>query len=574
MSIQLGLKCTCATQQAAECHLRSHGVMMVDSNDDIVHVDAEAVEVLRGPAEEWDGMRTRVLHDGTASGNIHQHWEYLEHITIGSTDKHHYLVVKRASDNAVCWVQTCIHELATKDGKMLHLWHVRDATGAARCLEMSQATVDGEYTLSLEDDGLPHSSLLTQVPGTCSYDLSVRNQLAALLKTVVATEQFAVLQLTGFGAIDTVFPRRILGWNESDLLDRSFIGLLCAEDRGFFCQALRRCQRDGIPQRLVLKLSSGHATSVAHIDCDVTVLMPETVQQPVLVVRANDQEAPSAAASASAAVQGSVHTVERELFGASSSASLSPSNDMHSSWPYAQHADEQPALSAMQMLSSSPPATNFASSGDDGAMQPAALSTSDTCSPPHIGSDTFVEFTSLNTHIASPLSSSGSDKSKLTATSSSGIWSTEKHLDKIAQTPTQSPFGDRLGDADAACDRAAGLGRCTAATDVGLVSPTLPVRRSDTMSTAVSLPDYTDDVSIDVDIPMSEIFSMSKSSLLGIGSTQAAQLSYSAGTCEQFSPPSSSALVSAFGQFGPNIDSNCTAPSFGAAAPSPQQKSC
>ncbi|KAJ1868307.1 hypothetical protein LPJ78_000245 [Coemansia sp. RSA 989] len=546
MSIQLGLKCTCVAKQAAECYLRSHGVVMLDSNDVIVHVDAEAVEVLRGPTEEWDGMRTQVLHDGTASGSVHQYWEYLEHIAIGSTDKYHYLVVKRKSDNAVCWVQTCIHELTAKDGQLMRLWHVRDVTGAARCLEMSQSMADGEYTLSLEDDGLPHSSLLTQVPGTCSHGMDVRNQLAAILDKVVATEQFAVLQLTGFGAIDTVFPRRILGWNESDLLDRSFIGLLCAEDRGFFCQALRRCQRDGIPQRLALKLGNAADT---YIDCDVTVLMPETVQQPVLVVCANDQ-APLASAAASAgqddalcAQQDSTHTVGREIF--PPSALLSASTDVHSSWPYARRADVQPNLSEIQALSS-PPEFTSASLGDDRAMQPAALSIS-TCSQPPIGTDT-LESTSLNT-LASPLSPRG-DKFN-------NFWSEEKHSDKTANT-TQLLF-DRLADADTACDRAAGLGRCTVATDAGLVSPTLPVRRSDTVSTATSLPEYPD-ISIDVDIPMAEIFT-TKSPLVG------SALSYSTDACEQYSPTNNT-LVSAL------LETNIDSANFGAATQSPQQKSC
>ncbi|KAJ2449871.1 hypothetical protein EV183_004636 [Coemansia sp. RSA 2336] len=520
MGIQLGHKCTCAAKQAAECYLRSHGVILADSNDDIVHADAEAVEVLRGPAEEWDGMRTQVLHDGTASGNVHQHWEYLEHIAIGGADKHHFLVVKRESDHAVCWVQTCIHELAAKDGRQLRLWHVRDVTGAARCLEMSQSMADGEYTLSLEDDGLPHSSLLTQVPGACSYDLDVRNQLADMLGKVVASEQFAVVQLTGFGAIDTVFPRRMLGWDEGDLLDRSFIGLLCAEDRGFFCQALRRCQRDGIPQRLALKLRNA---ANAHIDCDVTVLMPELVQQPVLVVCATDQAPLASAAQGDTlgAQQDSVHTVGREIF---------------ASWPYAQHAEAQVLSSPSEASSSA------ASSVDDRAMQPAPLSIS-MCSPPHIGADA-LQSASLNT-LASPASPREGRFDSL--------WDEEKHSGN-APGATQLLF-DRLADADAACDKAAG--RCTAATDASILSPTLPVRRSDTVSTAVALPGYSD-VGIGVDIPMCEIFSTAKPHLAGNA------LSYSTEACEQYSPPSNPLVSALLG----------TSSSFGAATQSPQQKSC
>ncbi|KAJ2825472.1 hypothetical protein GGI24_003149 [Coemansia furcata] len=164
---------------------------------------------------------------------------------------------------------------------------------------MSRLTTADDYTLSLEDDGYPHTPLLTQAPTNCHpTELRARDELAELLGMAVASERFAVLHLTGFGAVDSVFPRRMLGWSETALLDRSFIGLLSPEDRIFFCRALRRCHHDGIPQRLILKVASalaGNTDEHAHLpeahiytDCDVTVLMPEAVQQPVLVVRAND----------------------------------------------------------------------------------------------------------------------------------------------------------------------------------------------------------------------------------------------------------------------------------------------
>ncbi|KAJ2582879.1 hypothetical protein GGH95_001296 [Coemansia sp. RSA 1836] len=160
---------------------------------------------------------------------------------------------------------------------------------------MSRLITADDYTLSLEDDGFPHTPLLTQAPIDC-HPRRARDELAELLEKAAVSECFAVLHLTGFGAVDSVFPRRMLGWGEADLLDRSFIGLLSPEDRIFFCRALRRCHHDRIPQRLILKVASAllaeHDAHLAeahmYADCDVTVLMPEAVQQPVLVVRAND----------------------------------------------------------------------------------------------------------------------------------------------------------------------------------------------------------------------------------------------------------------------------------------------
>ncbi|KAJ2765543.1 hypothetical protein IWQ56_004055, partial [Coemansia nantahalensis] len=291
---------------AGSCHLRSFGVLVVDSDNEIVSADTEAVEALRGPQEEWDGREVSVLRDGSCRGTLHKYWAFIESLEVGGSDTgpgsgaRHYLVIRRNDDDAVVWMQVCIHAMAADTGRPLFLWHVRDVSGAARCLEMSRLDADQDYELSLESDGLPHSRLLTQAPDARpSSDLRSRTQLADLLVGAVASEGFAVLHLTGFGAVDAVFPRRLLGWDEEDVLDRSFVGLLCPEDRAFFCGALRRCHHDGIPQRLVLKIASAAASDSrsggeqhpqGYVACDVTVLLPESVQRPVLVVRANDDQ--------------------------------------------------------------------------------------------------------------------------------------------------------------------------------------------------------------------------------------------------------------------------------------------
>ncbi|KAJ2384313.1 hypothetical protein H4S02_004874, partial [Coemansia sp. RSA 2611] len=358
--------CTCAEERAGDCHLRSHGVMRVSASDVIVGADSEAVEALRGPAEEWDGDQARTLHDSSFGGGIGRYWEILERLDVGSTgDQHHYLVVRRADDGAVCWIQVCIHRIAADEP--LYMWHVRDITGSARCLEMSRLAADGDYALSLENDGLPHATLLTQVPDACpSSNPDTRTELAGILAAVVAAETFAVLHLTGFGAVDTVFPRRVLGWSEGDIVDRSFLGLLCAEDRAFFCQALRRSLRDCIPQRLTLKLLSGRAcagaAAAAYLSCDVTVLMPEAVQQPVLIVRANDQASAGALSVAgSCTVRHGVCRVQLEQLCCVSERPTCPEAS-------------SPGLSAAAALS---PASEGLSLDNATSFAPA------TCCPPH-----------------------------------------------------------------------------------------------------------------------------------------------------------------------------------------------
>ncbi|KAJ2870833.1 hypothetical protein GGH93_005279 [Coemansia aciculifera] len=306
---ELRSKCTCSQAQAADCHLRSSGIIIVDQLSRIVFADHEAIDVLRGPAEEWnaDDDTPLSLRDSSYSGHLHDYWRFIEYFTVSDTMtdgndsevSHHYLVVERTEDKVVSWMQACVHYSPAEDGRELYVWSVRDISGPTRCLEMSRLTTADDYTLSLEDDGFPHTPLLTQAPTDCHpTQLRARDELAELLEMAAASECFSVLHLTGFGAVDSVFPRRMLGWGETDILDRSFIGLLSPDDRIFFCRALRRCHHDGIPQRLILKVASALAGDVggdahlpeAHIyaDCDVTVLMPEAVQQPVLVVRAND----------------------------------------------------------------------------------------------------------------------------------------------------------------------------------------------------------------------------------------------------------------------------------------------
>ncbi|KAJ2029487.1 hypothetical protein IWW57_001694 [Coemansia sp. S610] len=305
-------KCTCSQARAADCHLRASGVIIVDQLGRIEFADHEAIDVLRGPAEEWiEGSDTPLsLRDDSCSGHLYDYWRFIEYFTVSdamadgkdSEASHHYLVVERTEDKVVSWIQLCVHYSPAEDGRELYVWSVRDISGSARCLEMSRLATSDDYTLSLEDDGFPHTPLLTQAPTDCHpTQPRARDELAELLETAAASEHFAVLHLTGFGAVDSVFPRRMLGWGEADLLDRSFIGLLNPDDRIFFCRALRRCHHDGIPQRLILKVATALAgdTDSAHLpeahiyaDCDVTVLMPEAMQQPVLVVRANDPAAP------------------------------------------------------------------------------------------------------------------------------------------------------------------------------------------------------------------------------------------------------------------------------------------
>ncbi|KAJ2664955.1 hypothetical protein IWW48_000569 [Coemansia sp. RSA 1200] len=313
---------TCSTSQSSDCHMRADGVIIVDSADNIVFADADAVGALRGPADEWvDGLLVP-LRDGSCTGNLADHWRLLESLSVadnrGSSDTHHYLVVERAEDNAVCWIQFCIHYAPGDDGRPLFVWNVRDITNSARCLDMlriSTGASNSEYTLSLEDDGFPHSSLLTQVqppPPPSSSATSTgtspslpagidsRDSMARLLELAASTGAFGVLHLTEFGAVDSVFPRTFLNYQEEQVLDRSFVSFLSPEDRVFFCRALRRCYHDGLPQRLILKVADSLLSddgddeeeedeqNQRYLDCDVTVLMPEAVRNPVLVVKTND----------------------------------------------------------------------------------------------------------------------------------------------------------------------------------------------------------------------------------------------------------------------------------------------
>ncbi|KAJ1888969.1 hypothetical protein LPJ66_008291 [Kickxella alabastrina] len=283
-------------------------MILVDETHNIKFADAEAIEALRGPRKCWEDDQLVEQRDESYSGAISKYWELIEWLSVGSnTDKHHYLVIQRTEDSQLCWMQVCVHYAPSADGQPLYIWSVRDISGPSRCLETSRASTKYEYTLSLEEDGFPYSPLLGPQRG-------MRDEMAGLLQSAVDSGLFAVLHLTGFGAVDAVFPRRLLGWREADLLDRSFIGLLSPEESVFFCKVLRRCLNDGIPQRVVLKVASapecpGSAgaagcdgrAAVRYIDCDVTVLVPECVQQPVLIVRA--------AATADANLQQQKHLV-------------------------------------------------------------------------------------------------------------------------------------------------------------------------------------------------------------------------------------------------------------------------
>ncbi|KAJ2396521.1 hypothetical protein GGI23_003883 [Coemansia sp. RSA 2559] len=278
--------------------MRSDGIIIVDPSDNIVFADTDAIGALRGPVDEWIDGQLVSLRDNSCTGGLADHWRLLESLSVsdkaGYGDTHHYLVVERKEDAAVCWIQFCIHYSPAEDGRPLYVWNVRDITNSARCLDMlrTSTSASSDYMLSLEDDGFPHSPLLTQIQSAGSglspapTDMKSRDCLFQLLETAASTGAFGVIHLTEFGAVDSAFPRSFLGWQEEDILDRSFVGLLSPEDRVFFCQALRRCSHDGLPQRLILKVAD--AFQKRHLDCDVTVLMPDNVHHPVLIVKAND----------------------------------------------------------------------------------------------------------------------------------------------------------------------------------------------------------------------------------------------------------------------------------------------
>ncbi|KAJ2559715.1 hypothetical protein GGH12_005269 [Coemansia sp. RSA 1822] len=536
MSARLRSECTCSEQLAGECHLRAYGVMML-SDDTIVHADTEAVEALRGPAEEWDGDQARELHDSAVSGTVHKYWEFLERLSAGHDgDTHHYFVIRRAEDGAVCWIQACIHSMHTSAGQLLHMWHVRDITSAARCLEMSQTPNEGDLMLSLEDDGLPHSALLTQVPDVCSSsDPNVRSQLASILSAVVAAETFAVLHLTSFGAVDTVFPRRMFGWSENDLLDRSFISLLCPEDRVFFCRALRRCHRDGIPQRLVLKLASGFVPSTAlYVDCDVTVLMPEAVQQPVLIVRATDLPS-QPGRSDTLCRQSSAHVVRRVQMDCASVQATEVAS------PVGTQCVENCTDSAVGKVSglSLPPSPGsermLASLDDATSFVPA------TCCPPSIvAAPTLVETTLEPTveQTVEPASQllglyGGIGQALAAISISKGPEPTTRPICNSAQQ-RQPPF-------------CLPTSICT-----GLVSPTLPVR-TNTETTIVALNVEASNRAC-IDIPMCEIFNAQVMLPLTIANRSKAHTGFSAETAYGQFSPASTTLTSMLERFSSSLD--------------------
>ncbi|KAJ1801069.1 hypothetical protein LPJ59_000603 [Coemansia sp. RSA 2399] len=289
---------TCSKSHSADCHMRSDGIIIVDPSDNIIFADTDAIGALRGPVDDWIDGQLVPLRDDSCTGRLADYWRLLESLSVsdkaGYGDTHHYLVVERKEDAAVCWIQFCIHYSPAEDGRPLYVWNVRDITNSARCLDMlrTSTSASSDYMLSLEDDGFPHSPLLTQVQSAGSglspapTDMESRDSLFQLLETAASTGAFGVIHLTEFGAVDSAFPRSFLGWQEEDILDRSFVGLLSPDDRVFFCQALRRCSHDGLPQRLILKVAD--AFQKRHLDCDVTVLMPDDVHHPVLVVKAID----------------------------------------------------------------------------------------------------------------------------------------------------------------------------------------------------------------------------------------------------------------------------------------------
>ncbi|KAJ2158706.1 hypothetical protein GGF46_003575 [Coemansia sp. RSA 552] len=518
---------TCGERLAGDCHLRAYGVMMVDVHGGIVHADDEAIDVLRGPVDGWD--------DNKCAGAVHQHWTFMERVSVGGRapgDRHHYLVVRRAEDSAVAWVQVCIHSVL-HSGQILFIWHVRDVTASARCLEMSRAPAPGDYMLSLEDDGMPHTALLTRKPGV--PEPATRDQLVELLEEAVASEHFAVLYLTGFGAVDSLFPRRLLGWSEPDLLDRSFVSLLCDEDRGFFCRALRRCHRDGIPQRLALKLEGSLGS---YLSCDVTVLMPEPLQQPVLVIRSNGQQA--------LAPQTQQHAVYRALLSSQKqqgegdapissirervhavsfpSPSLSPTHlDIVNRIPdTAVHQKPMPSyrgdelLPALSMSSPPPPACA-------GAMHDAASFVPGTCAPPPPPSATA-------RRTLTPCTSRGGIGLALAATAGG-------HCDN-KQLPGPEPIEGGVSS---------------------LVSPTLQVRTDSSVSLKPAV--LSTEANSKIDIPMCEIFAVSGRSR--------AHACYSAATAYgQFSPASSSfvSIMEHIGSTTAGLDSPATSALLAAAA--------
>ncbi|KAJ2500012.1 hypothetical protein GGH96_003050 [Coemansia sp. RSA 1972] len=519
MSARLRSECTCAEQLAGECHLRAYGVMML-SNDAIVHADTEAVEALRGPAEEWDGDEARELRDSSVSGTVSKYWEFLERLSAGHEgDTHHYVVVRRAEDGAVCWIQVCIHSMHTDAGELLHIWHVRDITSAARCLEMSQTPNEGDLMLSLEDDGLPHSTLLTQVPDVCvSSDPKVRSQLASILSAVVTAESFAVLHLTSFGAVDTIFPRRMLGWSETDLLDRSFISMLCPEDRVFVCRALRRCHHDGIPQRLVLKLASGFVpNSAVYIECDVTVLMPEAVQQPVLIVRAT--EPPSLPGQRGALCRSSAHFVRRvQMDCASVQATVFAS-------PVGTQCVESCTNGAVPRLS--PGSERILESLDD-----ATSFEIDTCCPPPIvAAPTLVEPT-LEPGLQL-VGLCGGIGQGLAAITIKGLEPATRPDCNSAQHRQTSVY---LSDSNF----------------TGLVSPKLPVR-TNTESTIVALNVESSNGAC-IDIPMCEIFNAQVMLPLSFANRSKAHTGFSAETVYGQFSPASTTLTSMLERFSSSLD--------------------
>ncbi|KAJ1937074.1 hypothetical protein EC988_008000, partial [Linderina pennispora] len=103
---QLRLKCTCRNGLAGDCHLRSFGLFIANAQNEIQHADHDAIEVLRGPAEEWDAGRMVRLRDTACSGALSKYWTITEFMSVGeespttAENNHHYVVVERSEDSS------------------------------------------------------------------------------------------------------------------------------------------------------------------------------------------------------------------------------------------------------------------------------------------------------------------------------------------------------------------------------------------------------------------------------------------------------------------------------------------
>ncbi|KAJ2846934.1 hypothetical protein GGI22_006117, partial [Coemansia erecta] len=104
--------------------MRSDGIIIVDPSDNIVFADTDAIGALRGPVDEWIDGQLVSLRDNSCTGGLADHWRLLETLSVsdkaGYGDTHHYLVVERKEDAAVCWIQFCIHYSPAEDGRPLY----------------------------------------------------------------------------------------------------------------------------------------------------------------------------------------------------------------------------------------------------------------------------------------------------------------------------------------------------------------------------------------------------------------------------------------------------------------------